>query len=386
MTVSTGIVHIGAGNFHRSHQAMYIDRLGQPEWSICGVGMLPGDIRVRDALLAQDFRYTLVLRHPDGSLEPKTISSITDYIYTPADPSALVPRLAHPATRIVSLTITEGGYGQDSPALSAIADALVLRRSAGVPPFTVMSCDNIELNGSVAQAAIAARAGEWVRSDVAFPNSMVDRITPVTTDADRLLVRSRFGIADDIPVMAEPFVQWVLEDRFSAGRPQLEQVGVQMVDNVRPYELMKLRLLNAGHLLVGYFGVLLGYTFVHEAVGDPLITSLLRRYMDSEATPTLDPVPGLEAYKDSVIERFGNPAMADTLERICASTSDRIPRWIYPVIQARPAAPIATAVIAAWAAHRNGIDEHGRPITASPLLVAAFRTQGARATLSSLLG
>jgi mannitol 2-dehydrogenase len=210
-----------------------------------------------------------------------------------------------------------------------------------------MSCDNIQGNGHVAQEVFAAFArlrdpelGEWVESNVTFPNSMVDRITPVTTDDDRAQISERFGVEDAWPVVCEPFTQWALEDKFPSGRPPLEDVGVQVVPDVMPYELMKLRLLNASHQALCYFGYLAGYRLVHEVAQDQLFANFLLDYMNREATPTLAPVPGidLDEYKLQLIERFSNAAVRDTVARLCAESSDRIPKWLLPVIQENLAA------------------------------------------------
>ena len=198
-----------------------------------------------------------------------------------------------------------------------------------------MSCDNIQGNGDVAKKVFAAFArlredklGDWVEREVPFPNSMVDRITPVTADSDRAILAERFGVQDGWPVVCEPYTQWVLEDHFGAGRPPLEEAGVQLVEDVEPYELMKLRLLNASHQALCYLGYLSGYRYAHEVCQDPLFVDFLLAYMDREATPTLSPVPGvdLDAYKHTLIERFANPEVRDTLARLCAESSDRIPK------------------------------------------------------------
>ena len=317
-----GIVHIGVGNFHRAHQAMYLDRLlNQGEaagWAICGVGLLPGDTRVRDALRGQDLRYTLVERSPDGTATARSIASIVDFLYAPDDPEAVFERLAHPDTRIVSLTITEGGYNltdggrfdADDPLVQrdlaagatpatvfgVVVEGLRRRRDRGIPPFTVMSCDNLPGNGHVARQSFTSYArladpelGQWVGREVAFPNSMVDRITPVTTDETRRYVAQTYHVSDAWPVICEDFTAWVLEDQFTLGRPPYEDAGVTLVPDVAPYEQMKLRLLNAGHQAIAYFGYLLGYRFAHEAVADPAIAALARDYMHDEAEPTLEP-------------------------------------------------------------------------------------------------
>ena len=400
--VRAGIVHIGVGSFHRAHQAVAIDDLlaapDAAEWGICGVGVLPGDQRMRDVLRASGGRYTLVLRHGDGRQEARRVDSIVEYLFAPDDPGAVIARLCDPAIRLVTLTITEGGYGRDPVTGEFLADApdvvydladpdqprtvfgllteaLRRRRAAGTVPFTVLSCDNIQSNGEVARRAFIAFArlrdpelADWISTTVAFPNAMVDRITPATTDEDRRAVEATFGVADEWPVVAEPFFQWVVEDRFPAGRPPLERAGVQLVDDVLPYELMKLRLLNASHQGLCYFARLLGYHFVHDAASDPLIARFLRRYMDEEATPTLLEVAGvdLDAYKASLLERFANPQVRDTVDRLCTDGSDRIPQWLVPVIRARldagAATPLAAAIVASWARFAEGTDERGEPI------------------------
>jgi len=411
--ITAGIVHFGVGGFHRAHQAMYVDRLleaaagGDADagaeaargWGICGVGVLEADRRMKQALEEQDHLYTLVLKHPDGTLEPRVIGSIVDYLLAPDDPQAVVERLADPAVRIVSLTITEGGYNFDqitgefdaaNPAVQAdlvegalpgtvfglVVAGLALRRERGIPPFTVMSCDNVPGNGEMARRVFTAFArlkdpalADWIEASVRFPNSMVDRITPATTDDDRALIAREWGIEDAWPVVAEPFEQWVLEDAFGLGRPAYEDAGVQVVADVEPYELMKLRLLNVGHQAIAYFGILAGYTFAHEAARDPRFVALLRRYWDREGRPTLHPVPGvdLDAYTGELVERFGNEHVRDTLARLAAESSDRIPKWLVPVIRERVAAggevDASAAIVASWARYAEGVDESGHPLT-----------------------
>jgi mannitol 2-dehydrogenase len=399
-----GIVHVGVGGFHRAHQAMYVDALlnsGDEDayrWGICGVGVMPGDARMRDALKSQDGLYTLVLKDSDGTWEPRVIGSIVDYLLAPDDPEAVIEQMASEQTRIVSLTVTEGGYnvhpvtGDFDAANRAVAadlepgatprttfglvtEALARRRSRGLEPFTVMSCDNIQGNGHVAAKMFTAFArlrdpelGEWMAANVRFPNSMVDRITPVTTDADRAAVAERFGIDDGWPVVCEPFTQWVLEDDFSLGRPAVEKVGVQVVQDVTPYELMKLRLLNASHQALCYFGYLAGYRLVHDVAQDQLFADFLLAYMEREGSPTLAPVPGIDlaAYRAQLVERFSNSHVRDTVARLCAESSDRIPKWVLPVIRENLAAGrdvrLASAIVASWARYAEGVDEHGESI------------------------
>jgi mannitol 2-dehydrogenase len=400
--LSTGVVHVGVGAFHRAHQAMYHDRLFNEgralDWAICGLGVMPADRRMKEVMAAQDGLYTLVLKHDDGTLEPRVIGAITDYLFAPDDGEAVIERMAARSTRIVSLTVTEGGYnlhpvtGEFDAADPAVArdlepgatphttfglvvEALRRRRDRGLAAFSVMSLDNLEGNGHLARRAFTAFArlrdrelGDWVEEHTCFPNSMVDRITPQTTDADRAAVGDRFGVDDQWPVVCEPYTQWVLEDSFSAGRPPYEDAGVQVVDDVRPYELMKLRLLNAGHQALCYFAYLAGYRLVHEAARDPLFRRFLLGYMDNEGTPAVPPVPGidLDGYKRTLIERFSNPEVRDTIARLCAHSSDRIPKWLLPVVrhQLETGGEIkrSAAVVASWARYAEGVDEEGRPI------------------------
>jgi mannitol 2-dehydrogenase len=400
--VRTGIVHFGVGGFHRAHQAMYLDTVMNDgdalDWGITGVGLLPGDKRMHDVLQAQDCLYTLVVKDSDGTMHPRVIGSIVDYLFAPDDPEAVLRVMADPATRIVSLTITEGGYlvnqstgefDADDPsirndladgavpstAFGFLVEALKRRRDAGVEPFTVMSCDNIAGNGEVAHKMLGAFArlkdpelASWIEQSVTFPNSMVDRITPVTTDHDREQLAEQFGVEDGWPVVCEPFTQWALEDRFPAGRPPYDRAGVQLVPDVTPYEMMKLRLLNCSHQALCYLGYLAGYRYAHEVCADDLFTGFLLGYMDEEATPTLSEVPGvdLDAYKHELIERFANPEIRDTLARLCAESSDRIPKWLVPVIRDELArgGPVrrSALVVASWARYAEGVDESGEPI------------------------
>ncbi|GAB3824042.1 mannitol dehydrogenase family protein [Kribbella italica] len=401
-TVSPGIVHFGVGGFHRAHQAMYLDRLmadGKAlDWGICGVGVLPQDRRMADVMAAQDCLYTLVVKSPDGTLEPRVIGSIVEYLFAPDDPEAVLARMTDPATRIVSLTITEGGYhvnqvtgelDANDPGLAAdlepgatpgtafglVVEALARHRAAGTKPFTVMSCDNIPGNGHVAKKMLTAFArlrdtelADWIDAEVRFPNCMVDRITPVTADSDREALAERFGVEDGWPVVCEPFTQWVLEDDFGGVRPAYEDVGVQVVEDVEPYELMKLRLLNASHQALCYLGYLAGYRYAHEVCQDKLFVDFLLGYMTEEGQPTLPAVPGvdLEQYKHQLIERFANPEVRDTLARLCAESSDRIPKWLVPVIREQLAADRgverSALVVASWARYAEGVDEQGEPI------------------------
>lgn len=401
-SVSPGIVHFGVGGFHRAHQAVYMDRLiaqGKASgWGIVGVGVMPGDAIMRDALAKQDHVYTVVTKHPGGTTTPRAVGSIVDYLFAPDDPQKVLRVLADPATKIVTLTVTEGGYhvhevtgelDTSDPTLSAdledprkpstvfgyITAALRLRREKGVPPFTVASCDNLPGNGEVAHKMISDFArltdlelGEWIATEVAFPSSMVDRITPMTTGEDRAALQSEHGIEDAWPVVAEPFTQWVVEDKFPTGRPPLEDVGVHVVEDVEPYELMKIRLLNGSHQAIAYLGYLAGHRYAHEAAQDPLFIDFLTKFMGEEAGPTVPPVPGIDLseYQMTLLERFANPKVRDTLARLAAETSDRIPKFVLPTIheQLERGGPIdaGALIVASWAAYARGVDEQGQEI------------------------
>lgn len=364
-----GILHFGVGNFFRAHQAAYLDRLMNmglaQDFAIIGAGVMPGDVRMRDTLAAQDYLYTLVEQSAERS-DARVLGPIVDYI-APGDPARVIAALADPAIRIVALTITEGGYfidaatGHFDPAHPAIAadaqnpDAprtvfglivagLKARRAAGHVPFTVMCCDNIPHNGKVTCEAVAETArlsdpelARWITANVAFPNAMVDRITPATSDRERRMVREDFGIADDAPVFCEDFIQWVLEDNFPAGRPPLEKAGVEFVADVTPWELMKIRILNGGHAVIAYPAGMLDIHFVHEAMADAQVRAFLEKVEADEIIPAVPPVPGtdLQAYFAKVAERCANPKIGDTVRRLCLDGSNRQPKFIVPTIAHR---------------------------------------------------
>ncbi len=375
--VGVGIVHFGVGGFHRAHQAVYLDRLLEQglarDWGICGVGVLPADRRMRDVLAAQDGLYTLVVEHNDGSREARVIGSIVDYCYAPDDPEAVIERLAAPTTRIVSMTITEGGYHPGGPVFPLIAQALARRRDRGIASPTIVSCDNIDANGGVARRAVLAAAqdcdglAQWITANTRFPSSTVDRITPAITPRAAAAVRHDFGVDDQWPVLTEPFTAWVLEDDFADGRPPLEEAGVLLVDDVAPYESIKLRLLNAAHQCLCYFAYLTGHQFVHDAVGDRPLAEYLRAYWHSEAIRTVTDVPGVDLadYTETLMTRFANPEVCDSIERLCGYSSDRIPKFLLPVIRdnlttGEPVA-LASAAVASWARYAEGVDEDGAP-------------------------
>ncbi|MDB6177850.1 mannitol dehydrogenase family protein [Paracoccus sp. Z330] len=397
--LSPGILHIGVGNFHRAHMAYYLDRLfalgeGQ-DWALVGAGVRPGDQVMRDRLEGQDWLTTLIELDPKG-LNARVIGSMIDF--TPIDPAAVIAAMSNPEIRIVSLTITEGGYYVDAKTdgfdathpdmahdashpdaprsvFGMILAALRNRRLAGLAPFTVLSCDNLPENGHVCARTVIGLAGlsdadlaQWVDRNVAFPNSMVDCITPATSDRERALVRDRFGVRDDAVVVCEPFRQWVLEDNFPQGRPPLEQVGAQFVADVGKYELMKLRILNGGHAAIAYPSALLGHHFVHEAMADPQIAAWLRAVESHEIIPTLAPINGVSfaSYLNKIVERFANPEIGDTIARLCLDGSNRQPKFILPTLAERlhndATIDGLAQEVAFWCRYCEGTDETGNAI------------------------
>jgi mannitol 2-dehydrogenase len=399
--LSAGIVHFGVGNFHRSHQAVYLDALFNlgldRDWAIVGAGIRPADEEMRRKLAAQEHLTTVVEQEADN-LQARVIGSMIDFLPV-GDANAIIRTLADPAIRIVSLTVTEGGYYIDPASLrfdpdhpEIIADAenpqapktvfgLILaglkrRRSNGVLPFTVLSCDNIPGNGHVTRNAVVGLAqlvdptlADWIEANVAFPNSMVDRITPATTDRERAALQRDFGIVDRCPVFSEAFTQWVIEDHFSAGRPALETVGVQFVDDVRPFELLKIRILNGGHATIAYAAGLLDIEFVHEAIADPLIRAFLAKVEREEIIPTLRQVPGIDLgdYYALIERRFSNPKVGDTIKRLCYDGANRQPKFILPTAADRVARGQSVRglalVSALWAQYCYGETDSGAPIS-----------------------
>lgn len=395
-----GIVHIGLGNFHRAHMAVYLDdlfALGEShDWAILGAGVRAPDAAMRDALVAQDCLSTVIELDPKGR-RARRVGAMVGFLPVQPDNAALIAAMADPSIRIVSLTVTEGGYfidaatGQFDPtaseiaadaanparpvtAFGAILAALKARRAAGVVPFTVMSCDNLPGNGHVTRSAVVGLArlsdpalADWVQANVAFPNGMVDRITPATGPRERAMA-AEFGISDPVPVTCEPFRQWVVEDTFPAGRPALEKVGVTFTPHVHAYEMMKIRILNGGHATIAYPGGLMGIEFVHEAMAHPLITGFLDKVEREEIIPYVPPVPDtdLGAYYDLIRERFSNPEVMDTERRLCLDGSNRQPKFIVPSIRDALAAggkvEGLALVSALWCRYCFGVTEGGQEI------------------------
>ncbi|TAM94339.1 MAG: mannitol dehydrogenase family protein [Rhizobiaceae bacterium] len=399
-SLSPGIVHFGVGNFHRAHQAVYLDDLFNTgrdhDWALIGAGVLPSDEAMREKLEAQDWLTTVV--EQDNAVSAARVTGAMIGFLSPADKAAIVRQMADPAIRIVSMTITEGGYfvnpakgvfdptypeiihdgrNPDDPrtVFGLIVAALKARQAAGIVPFTVMSCDNIPGNGEVARDAVAGIAdladidlGKWVRDSVAFPNAMVDRITPATGARELKIAAEEFGIDDNFPVFCEEFRQWVLEDHFSAGRPAFEAVGVTMTKDVEPYERMKIRILNGGHAIIAYPAGLMDIHFVHEAMQEPLIVEFLEKVETDEIIPIVPPVPDtdLYVYFAQIKRRFANPKIGDTVRRLCLDGSNRQPKFILPSTadRLRQGLPVTGLALesALWCRYCYGVTDSGREI------------------------
>ena len=416
--VSLGIVHVGLGAFHRAHQAVYTDdRLaaGERSWGIAGLSLRSRD--VRDALAPQDGLYTLLQRGPDGD-QARVIGSVLQALTVPESPDETMALLAHPRTRIISLTVTEKAYCQDAatgtldethPGIRAdlrgdrfpstvpglLAEALRRRRETAAGPCTILVCDNLPSNGETV-ARIVGRFIElrdsslaaYIDNEVAFPCTMVDRIVPATTEADRAAVAG-LGFRDAWPVVAEPFSQWVIEDRFTAGRPRWEEAGAQIVDDVRPFELMKLRALNGAHSALAYLGSVAGLETVADAMADPVFARFLRSLWDEDLVPAIPAVPGMDlpAYTRQLEARFRNPAMRHRLQQIAMDGSQKLPqRLLRPALDRlrQGGTPTRIAVVvAAWMRFLLGRDEQGNAYAISdPLsdrLSALARSAGENA-------
>ncbi|HMH12990.1 MAG TPA: mannitol dehydrogenase family protein [Edaphobacter sp.] len=408
-SLRSGIVHIGAGGFNRSHLAGYLDDLlrdgANTQWGECGVGLLLNDQAIHSALKSQDYLYSLLARDAD-ELSLRVIGSLTEHLFAPADPESVITRMASPECAIVSLTVTEGGYFIDSGSKRFLAGHLDLKHDLANPcapktflgflaaaaerrmqngtAFTVMSCDNLQGNGHAAQTALLAFAEmkspalrRWIEANVAFPNCMVDRITPASSPADREFIASHFGVADQSPVVCEPFRQWVLEDTFSAGRPAWERVGVQLASDVTPFERVKMRLLNGGHSTIAYIAALFGIEYVPDAIADPDVQELLKRFLD-EVSPILPELPGMElrSYRSSVIKRFSNPTLRDQISRICSEGSAKIAKFIIPsaeeLCSEGRSMIIIPLMVAGWLFSMRGVDQSGKPFPVVDASLADF--------------
>ncbi|KAH8714676.1 mannitol dehydrogenase domain-containing protein [Ilyonectria robusta] len=401
--VKEGIVHVGVGGFHRAHLAVYVDQLlqkhGERNWAICGVGLRPNDAAMRDVLNAQDHLYTVIERSAKGS-RAKVVGSINSFLFAPDDREAVIAKMAHPDTHIVSMTITESGYyyNENTHELQAehpdiqhdidpanenapistfgfLYAALARRHEQGMKPFTVLSCDNMQHNGSISRRMLESFArlrnpelAKWIVEEGAFPNAMVDRITPVTSQADIKSLADNFGIEDGWPVVTEPFMQWVVEDKFCDGRPPFEKVGVQVVHDVHDveqFEKHKLRLLNASHSAMAYPGQLAGFKYVHEVMEHPIYRKFVWQMMQEEVKPLLPEIPGvdIDEYCKTLTERFSNPTIMDQIPRVALNASGKIPQFIMPSIaeQIWVSGPFRRLcfVAAGWFRYINGVDDAG---------------------------
>lgn len=421
--LSPGVVHIGVGNFHRAHQAVYLDDLFNAgrdhDWALIGAGVRPDDAAMRATLGAQDWLTTVVEMEP-GARRPRVTGAMIGFAEVAADNAPLIAAMADPRIRIVSLTVTEGGYfidpatgvfdpshrdiaadaanpGAPVTAFGAILAALERRRAAGAAPFTVMSCDNIPGNGHVTENAVTGLAAlrdpalaDWIRAEVAFPNSMVDRITPATTDARRASLAADYGVTDGWPVFCEPFRQWVMEDRFCAGRPAFETVGVTFSDQVAAFELMKLRILNGGHAAIAYPAALLDIRYAHEAMAHPLVSGFFGKMAREEVIPVVPPPPGvaLAEYLDLIERRFANTEIADTIARLCFDGSNRQPKFILPSTRDRLARgwPVTGLALesALWCRYLHGTSESGAAIAIEDVNAARLQAAARKARAEPL--
>lgn len=397
--LKAGIAHLGMGNFHRAHQALFYHEYLQDHaenWMVHGIGPLETDKALVEAMQSQANLYSLVER--SGAEDTlKVIGSIKDVTLAPANPAGVVAALASDDIKIVSLTVTEKGYyynsageletkhpimqhdlnGEGTPksAFGFLFAAARQRRLNHGQPFTIMSCDNLPGNGHLTRRLLLKFAelkepetARWIEENIYFPNSMVDRITPVVTSKTLAFIRDKFGVNDPAGLASESFIQWVLEDHFINGRPRLEEVGVQLTGDVEPYEKLKVRLLNGSHSALSYPAYLMGYREVDRAMNDPLIYRFVQRYMDEDVTPTLPEVPGVdvEAYKVTLRERFSNPAISDQVQRLCLDGSAKITNSTVPPleIQLETGGSIRwiAFALAAWYRYLEGVDEQGAPI------------------------
>jgi len=412
--VVTGIVHLGLGAFHRAHQAVYTDAVlaRDPRWGICGVSLKTP--RATAPLAAQDGLYTLLIRSTAGT-SVRVVGSLRETLFAGADRAALITRFADPRIAIVTMTVTEKGYCHDPAtgrldlahpdiahdlatpqapvsAVGLLAAGIAARRAAGAGPLTVVCCDNLPHNGRTVEGIVGAFAqardaalAEWIGAHVAFPNTMVDRIVPATTPADVADAAARLGVDDAAPVVAEPFIQWVLEDRFAGPRPPWEEAGAQFASDVVPFETMKLRLLNGSHSSLAYLGFLLGHETIWQASADADLAAFVERQMEEEIAPTLVAPPGVDLarYRRDLMARFRNTALPHRTQQIAMDGSQKLPQRLLGTVRDRLAGGgsirhLALAV-AAWIRYASGRDEAGAPIAVSDPLSARFAAIAAEA-------
>ena len=408
--LTSGILHISLGAFHRAHAAVYLDdylNLHAENWLITAVGLMPQDRALVDAMRSQDGLYS-VLERAKNQDACRMIGSIREVVHAPTETALLIARISDPAIRIISLTITEKGYCHDAernldPAnphwqadlspdgnLATIHGYLLrglqARRENQGGPVTILSCDNLPDNGGLTKKLFLQFAGladstmlRWIAENISFPSSMVDRITPVPDDAVRRVVAETYGLADKCPVVCETYRQWIIEDDFIAGRPRLEEVGVQFVNDVAPYEKMKVRLLNGSHSALSYIAIMLGYRHVDDALSDGRLHRFLAGYMRCDIVPTLSPVPGIDLgnYQKVLLARFSNAAIRDQVQRLAEDGSQKVRNALIPPLLYQ----IATGghyhhlvfALAAWYRYLTGVDEHGAAIAIKDPLQDALR-------------
>jgi fructuronate reductase len=417
--VDFGIVHLGVGAFHRAHQAVYTEAVlaaGDRRWGIAAASLRSA--ATRDALVPQDGLYTVAVRDGDGE-RLQVIGALAELVVVPEDLERLIHIMTRPSVKVVSLTVTEKGYchdpatgtlREDHPdirhdlenphrprtAIGLLARALEQRRASGIPPYAVVSCDNLPANGRTVQRVLARFAelcsadfGRFVRDNVACPSTMIDRIVPATTDEDRDRIAAALGVADAWPVVTEPFSQWVIEDHFPEGRPDWERAGAEFVDDVAPYETMKLRLLNGAHSSIAYLGYLAGYETVAQAMDDPHLADFVEALMREDACPTLHlPAgPDVEAYIAALLERFRNRALKHRTWQIAMDGSQKLPQRLLGTIRDRLAVGASVTrpalSVAAWMRYVTGIDEQGRAIDVSDPLREELRRRADAAGLDA---
>lgn len=412
--VTVGILHLGLGAFHRAHQAVYTDDVlaADPRWGICGVSLKTP--RAIEPLAAQDGLYTLLTRTSDG-VAPRVIGALRETIFAGSARDALVARFADPRIMIVSATVTEKGYCHDpatgalnrahpdivhdlahpaapESAIGLIVAGLAARRAANAGPLTFVCCDNLPHNGRMVEGLVHAFAekrdealAHWIANNVTFPSTMVDRIVPATTEVDRADAERLLGLHDAAPVQAEPFGQWIIEDRFAGPRPPWEKAGAQLVADVAPFELMKLRLLNGSHSTLAYLGWLMGHEYVWQASSDPLLATLVERQMAEEIVPTLVHPPGMDltAYCGDLMTRFRNRALPHRTYQIAMDGSQKLPQRMLGTVRDRLAAGATLAhlplAVAGWIRYASGTDEKGGAIEVQDPLAPTFRQIAAAA-------
>ena len=411
---AVGIVHFGIGAFHRAHQAWYTDRAmdnGDRNWAIIGVSLRSPD--VAEQLNPQGGLYAVVERSGNGDAV-RIVGAVDRVLVAAADAEAVIAAIASPDTHIVSLTVTEKGYcrandGSLDRDLAGpgsfyrfVAEGLRRRHEAGLPGLTLLSCDNLADNGRQLDRLMRAYLTchdpalcDWFDESCTCPSTMIDRIVPATTEADRRDLAERLGLEDEGAVMTEPFSQWVIEDRFTGPRPAWERVGAELVADVAPYETAKLRMLNGAHSLLAYCGLQRGYSFVHEAVADTDLRQLLDQLMLREAKPTIDAAAGqdLDAYAADLIERFANPALNHRLIQIAMDGSQKIPqRWLETLAARQTSGyscPAIQAGLAAWLGHVRGDNVARWGAVDDPLagpLAQAWQTAGAGQIAAAVFG